>query len=86
MIERGSPKSGLYLFWWVQLFGLYFWDSMLFLGPSFGHWMCYFVYYFANPMAHFKGKKGELGTFRLGQVYWGQQLLLVIFIQFYAPL
>ena len=29
---RGIPKWVLYLFWWVQAFGLLYFDSMLFFG------------------------------------------------------
>ena len=36
---------GLYLFWWVQAFGLSLFDSMLFFGPSFSHLVCYFGYF-----------------------------------------
>ena len=53
---------------------------------QFGHWMCHFMYCFINSMALFTLKKGELGIFMFGQVFWVQQLILVIFIQLYANL
>ena len=48
-----SPKCVFYLFCWVQTFGLYFWGSILFLVPNFGHYICHFNYFFANSMVLF---------------------------------
>ena len=44
-IIKGSPKWVLQLTWWVQMFGLLLFDSMLFFGPSFSHLICYFGFF-----------------------------------------
>ena len=86
MVERGFIK-------WVFLFILVcpiVW--FIFLGEFTVPWTqvwsldVLFYVFLANSMALFKFKKGELGAFRLDQVCWGQQLLLVIFLQLYANL
>ena len=47
------------LFWWVQMFGLYLLDSILFFRPSFSHLICYFNYFFAIEWHFSNSKKGS---------------------------
>ena len=59
-IIKGSPKWDLYIFWWVQAFGLLQFDSMLFFGPSFSHLVFYFGYFLEIQWYLSKLKKADL--------------------------
>ena len=60
IVERGLTKMGFLLFWWVQMFGLHSFDSILFHGPSFSHWLCYFNYFFKMQWHFVNLKRGSL--------------------------
>ena len=48
LIIKGFTKMGFIFI--LVVFGLLYFNSMLFFGPSFSHLVCYFGYSFGNSM------------------------------------